>query len=695
MRRRPPILLSSLLLVLVLLVNACGGAQPAAETRAAPAPTTTPEPAKAPPTEIATPPPTNTAIPPTAAPTATAKPISSLENVKQATVRIEADGSFREPAGMRLNSASGGSGFIIDPSGLAVTNNHVVTGAAILKVWVAGEQEPRHARIVATSECSDLALIQIEGGDLPAVPWYAGDITPGIEVYAAGFPLGDPEYTLTHGIVSKARADGQTNWASVPAVIEHDAALNPGNSGGPLVTKDGEVVGVNYASDSKTRQYYAIARREADKVLQQLRQGKDVDSIGLNGEAFVSDDGKTSGIWVYSVKSGSPADKAGIQPGDILAKMEGVVLATQGTMTDYCDILRSHTAADTLSVEVVRFDTGATLDGQINGRELKEIAAAPTQPAVRSSQATPTANGDFVELQDDTGTLTVQVPASWSDSKSGAWRYKDHKVGVQVSAAPDLAKWSDGYDVNGAFFGVSRILAQESQTPDTLLDENTFKDTCTYEGRDDYTDNDNGLKGRVDVYSNCDQTGSKLIEIAAMPDDKSYIVFIQVIAVTEADVKALDNVIYTVDAANLPAGEASATPTKALTAKPAAVTAPTIQATIQKYDYSQWGRPAAMDDPNKTCGDFNNSRPVKKLTASLHVENRTGQPMKNWYGHFYKADGSSALTCYQGYDSGFPGIQPGKAVDITFSVYIEPNEKIAYGVLRDASSATSAKMYFP
>ena len=91
---------------------------------------------------------------------------ASLQEVQNATVLIEAQGTFIDPElGMQVNAAGSGSGFIIDPSGLAVTNNHVVTGAALLRVWVAGEDNPRNAKILGVSECSDLAVIDIEGGD--------------------------------------------------------------------------------------------------------------------------------------------------------------------------------------------------------------------------------------------------------------------------------------------------------------------------------------------------------------------------------------------------------------------------------------------------------------------------------------------------------------------------------------------------
>ena len=299
--------------------------------------------------------------------------INSVDQVKDATIQIEAQGTFVDPEfGLQLNSAGRGSGFVIDPSGIAVTNNHVVAGAALVKVWLGGETNPRNAKVLGLSECSDLAVIQIEdGGNYPALNWYTDEVKPGLEVYAAGFPLGEPEYNLTKGIVSKANANGDTDWASVKHVLGHDATINPGNSGGPLVTANGEVVGVNYSGRQDANQYFAIGSDIAMPVIEELRTGKDVDSIGVNGTAVRSEDGSLSGIWVASVKSGSPADKAGIKPGDIIYQLEGLVLATDGTMKDYCDVIRSHDATDAMSLSVIRYASGELLEGQLNGRELE------------------------------------------------------------------------------------------------------------------------------------------------------------------------------------------------------------------------------------------------------------------------------------------------------------------------------------
>lgn len=294
-----------------------------------------------------------------------------IDAVREATIQIEAQGTFVDPEfGLLVNSAGRGTGFIIDPSGIAVTNNHVVAGAALLKVWLNGESTPRNARVLGLSECSDLAVIDIDGDDFPSLGWYDGTAKTGLEVYAAGYPLGEPQFNLTKGIISKENADGETSWASVDHVLGHDATINPGNSGGPLVDANGAVVGINYSTLASANQYFAIGSDIARPIIDKMRDGNDVDSIGVNGSAVVSEDGSISGVWVSSVKSGTPADKSGIQPGDIIYQLEGLVLATDGTMKDYCDVIRSHGPSDTLTMSVIRYGTGELLEGQLNGREL-------------------------------------------------------------------------------------------------------------------------------------------------------------------------------------------------------------------------------------------------------------------------------------------------------------------------------------
>ncbi len=349
-------------LVLLLVSLACGiGGS---------APTEAPPPSEEP-VEVTEPPATE-APEMTEPPEPTSGAVSILQDVKKAVIQIESQGTFLDPEfGLVLNGAGRGSGFIIDPSGIAVTNNHVVTGAALLKVWVGGESSPRNARVLGVSECSDLAVIDLEGDGYEYLEWFDGAIDVGMDMYIAGFPLGDSEYTLTRGVISKATANGETSWSSVDSVVEYDATSNPGNSGGPVVDRDGKVLAVHYAANRDTRQAFGISRDVGESIINELKTGKNVDTIGVNGTAVSNEDGSLTGVWVASVQSGSAADKAGVEAGDIIMSMENLLLATDGTLSQYCDILRSHQPSDTLSLNVLRWASGELLEGQLNGRELE------------------------------------------------------------------------------------------------------------------------------------------------------------------------------------------------------------------------------------------------------------------------------------------------------------------------------------
>ncbi len=474
--------------------------------------------------------------------------IISLDDVKTAVIQIEAQGTFVDPeVGTMFNSAGRGSGFIIDPSGIAVTNNHVVTGAALLKVWVGGESQPRNARILGVSECADLAVIDIDGDNFPYMAWYADPVNVGLDVYAAGFPLGDPEFTLTRGIVSKAKAAGETSWASVDDVIEHDATINPGNSGGPLVTAAGRLVAVNYAGSSDTNQYFAIAQAQALPVIEKLRQGEDYLSIGVNGTA-VNDGQGTSGIWVSSVKSGSPADEAGVVGGDIITSLEGLILATDGTISDYCDILRTHNADDKLSVEVLRYSSQEVLAGQLNGRELEQtFSFAQTLEEEASNTNTTDSGGttdatytDYVTVSDDSGALTLDVPVSWGDVDGSAWELEGETIGLSVVAAPSVDDFNNSWGTPGVFFGATD---QFTVSIDELLDLFDLSGDCTYSERTAY--DDGAYTGQYDVWLNCGGTDTLLVVLAATPPDASYHTLVMVQVVSDADLAALDQILAT------------------------------------------------------------------------------------------------------------------------------------------------------
>lgn len=479
--------------------------------------------------------------------TTTGGPITDLASLEQAVIQIQAEGTFVDPEfGLQVNSAGRGSGFIIDPSGIAVTNNHVVTGSALLRVWVGGETQPRNARILGVSECSDLAVIDIDGEGYPYIDWYPGTPSVGTDIYVAGFPLGDPEYTLTRGIVSKENAFGETPWASVDSVLEYDATTNPGNSGGPVVDGNARVVAVHYAGSSSTRQAYGIGSSVASGVVERLRAGEDVHSIGINGFA-VSDGEGLTGIWISSVKSGSPADRAGIRGGDVLNALEGFILATDGSMADYCDILRSHLPTDTMNMTVVRYSSQEVLEGQLNGRVLEpSFSFAQTldqeaPPATNSGGQPAAGYSEFMAVSDDTGSLTMSVPVQWSQVDGSRWTVDGQEIGWQITAAPDINGFNSTWTTPGTFFGASIDLASYSEGE--LLDIFNYSDSCQYGGREPYEDA--LYTGEYDLWSNCGGTDSLFVVVAATPQSRAYIIVVAVQVVTEADLTALDQILNT------------------------------------------------------------------------------------------------------------------------------------------------------
>lgn len=474
--------------------------------------------------------------------------VGELEGVEGAVIQIEAVGSFVDPAeGLQQNTPGYGSGFIISPDGIAVTNNHVVTGGALYRVYVSGSNRPINARVLGASECADLAVIDLQGSGYPYLEWYQGTVRAGLDVYAAGFPLGDPEFALTRGIVSKPADDGESSWASLDSVIMHDATINPGNSGGPLVTADGKIVGVNYAGNDDTNQYWAIPGDYAQEIIAELGGGNDLYSIGINGEAFDDGDG-VYGIWVYSVKSGSPADIAGILPGDILMELEGIPVGESGILADYCDILQSHAPTDVMSVLVYRPDTDETLEGQLNGRPLAASISISQESSTSAPGQQSTASPDdhtYVPLQDETGIIYLEVPEAWSDTLEAEWEIDGEVVGTQLRAAPDLDEFASYWDTPGVVFSFSDTL-QDVYDPLDLLDTIDYTESCDYIGRTELSE-DAYFSGGYDEYENCGGTDTLAFIAVLVPETEDYIIGLEVYANSDADVVALDHIIDTFD----------------------------------------------------------------------------------------------------------------------------------------------------
>ena len=474
------------------------------------------------------------------------EPVDSLDGVESAVVQIEAVGTFVDPNEGRQQSVPGfGSGFIIDPAGIAVTNNHVVTGGALFKVYVSGQDKPVNARVLGASECYDIAVIDLQGDGYPYLTWYDKPVRVGLDVYAAGFPLGDPEFTLTRGIVAKANANGESNWASLDNVYMHDASINPGNSGGPLVATDGSVVGVNYASDSAVNQYFAIRGSDAQSIIDQLISGENVESLGINGEAIETDTG-VSAVYVYSVKSGSPADIVGILPGDYILEIEGLVVGGGSAMTDYCDILSSHGAADVMAVQVYRPDTDEVLEGQFNGRALEasfSIAEQVDENAGGTELNTTVDEYTYVPIAGAGDIVHIEVPDTWTDIDEGDWTIDDEVRGTRLTASPDLDAFYDDWGIPGVVFSYSDNL-QNDFTAEELLSRLDYSEQCEGVERYDLPD-DAYFTGAYDEYSDCGGTSTTALVAALIPPEGNFILGIEVYANSEADLLALDHILDT------------------------------------------------------------------------------------------------------------------------------------------------------
>lgn len=223
-----------------------------------------------------------------------------------------------------------GSGFILTTDGFVMTNAHVVDGASEVLVTLVDKREFK-AKLIGADKRTDVAVVKIEATGLPAVK--VGDISRlrvGEWVMAIGSPFG-LENTVTAGIVSAKQRD----TGDYLPFIQTDVAINPGNSGGPLINMRGEVVGINSQIYSRSGGFmgisFSIPIDEAIRVSDQLRANGRVSRgrIGVQIDQVTKDVaesiglGKAQGALVRGVEAGSPGEKAGIEPGDIITKFDG------------------------------------------------------------------------------------------------------------------------------------------------------------------------------------------------------------------------------------------------------------------------------------------------------------------------------------------------------------------------------------
>jgi serine protease Do len=319
-----------------------------------------------------------------------------------------------------------GSGFILSNDGFVMTNAHVVDGADELLVTLTDKREFK-ARVIGFDKRTDVAVVKIEATGLPAVRiGDVGKLKVGEWVMAIGSPFG-LENTVTAGIVSAKQRD----TGDYLPFIQTDVAINPGNSGGPLLNMRGEVIGINSQIYSRSGGFmgisFSIPIDEAMRVADQLRTSgrvirgrigvtiapvtKEVaESIGL---------GKPMGALVQGVESGGPAEKAGIEAGDIIVKVDGKAVDKSA---DLPRIIGATKPGSRSSLQVFR--RGATRDLQVT------VAEFEADRPMRRAQAEPGAMGP--QAKSALG-LTV------SDLSEAQKRELKTKSGVRVEGADGAA----------------------------------------------------------------------------------------------------------------------------------------------------------------------------------------------------------------------------------------------------------------
>ncbi|MGI8559958.1 MAG: DegQ family serine endoprotease [Luteimonas sp.] len=304
-------------------------------------------------------------------------------------------GMPQDPGGRR--GASMGSGFVISSDGYVLTNHHVVAGADEVRVTFSDRRE-FNARVVGSDEQSDVALLKIDARNLPALR--IGDsrmLKPGQWAVAIGSPFG-LDQSVTAGIISAVgRANPYASQRYVP-FIQTDVAINRGNSGGPLLNTRGEVVGINSQIFSNSGGYmgvsFAIPSDVVMNVVEQLKATGEV-RRGQIGVAVGQIDAQTArgfnlpdtrGALVNEVQSGSAAERAGIERGDVIRAVDGIPI---NVGSDLPPIIGAMAPGTRTTITVWR--EGRTRDLTVTLSQLDEVTAGatptpgPRPPAARSS----------------------------------------------------------------------------------------------------------------------------------------------------------------------------------------------------------------------------------------------------------------------------------------------------------------------
>ena len=268
-----------------------------------------------------------------------------------------------------------GTGVVLTADGEILTNAHVIDGATEVRVRFAGETEPRQATVIASEVGNDLALLKIEASGLKPVTFAQPDtVRIGDTVVAIGYALAlDGGPTVTSGIISALKRTIVTDSGALNGLIQTDAPISSGNSGGPLVNLRGEVIGINTAvargdaTSAANNVGFSIGVEEVLRVVEQLRAQANGTSrqegylgVGLEGR---TDGGQ--GAIITEVESDSPADVAGIKVDDVVLSVNGEPITGQAGLVA---AIRDRSPGDTVEIEILRGGERVTVEATLVAR---------------------------------------------------------------------------------------------------------------------------------------------------------------------------------------------------------------------------------------------------------------------------------------------------------------------------------------
>ena len=294
-----------------------------------------------------------------------------------------------------------GSGVIMSKDGYIITNNHVVDGAQSVSVQLS-DGTSLDAKIIGTDEQTDLAVIKVTPtSDLTAAEFGDSDeLEPGEYAYAIGSPGGVQfANTITGGRISAINRDLTVN-DRVMTLIQTDASINNGNSGGALINKYGQVVGITsaklsgnaFGSATVEGMGFAIPINTAKDIVDELIQNGYVSgrpSIGITGQNVESADGKVSGVQVYSIDSRAKAASEGLQVGDVITAVDGTPTPDMDKVNE---LKQDKKAGDKLTLSVYRISTGKTLNITITLTDSHDLEGNDPNAQTQQSQSSQSDN---------------------------------------------------------------------------------------------------------------------------------------------------------------------------------------------------------------------------------------------------------------------------------------------------------------